>query len=200
MQNEVSEPHTFSPFTLRINSCLIPLTLIIHSKDYARDASVTANFSLFFFSTVSYLVIFHIFLAMFIWSYWKTIGSRPAGPSKAVSGVSVKLLTQAKNTSYFHVKRVGFGKYTNSYNKTYNCTKKKKLCMTVQLKWTICYLLGFSPPVSSVCPEQRRNCMSERSEQRRSKRFWRKWPGIYPCIHAPQEEVRLSPQQQNSLF
>ncbi|XP_035523112.1 palmitoyltransferase ZDHHC20a [Morone saxatilis] len=32
---------------------------------------------------ISYLVIFHIFLAMFIWSYWKTIGSRPASPSKA---------------------------------------------------------------------------------------------------------------------
>uniref|UniRef100_A0A4W6CW02 Palmitoyltransferase n=1 Tax=Lates calcarifer TaxID=8187 RepID=A0A4W6CW02_LATCA len=30
----------------------------------------------------SYLVIFHIFLTMFIWSYWKTIWSKPAGPSK----------------------------------------------------------------------------------------------------------------------
>ncbi|XP_035864817.1 palmitoyltransferase ZDHHC20-like isoform X1 [Sander lucioperca] len=32
---------------------------------------------------ISYLVIFHIFLAMFIWSYWKTIWSKPASPSKA---------------------------------------------------------------------------------------------------------------------
>uniref|UniRef100_A0A4W6CWE4 Palmitoyltransferase n=1 Tax=Lates calcarifer TaxID=8187 RepID=A0A4W6CWE4_LATCA len=32
---------------------------------------------------ISYLVIFHIFLTMFIWSYWKTIWSKPAGPSKA---------------------------------------------------------------------------------------------------------------------
>uniref|UniRef100_A0A3Q2X490 Uncharacterized protein n=1 Tax=Haplochromis burtoni TaxID=8153 RepID=A0A3Q2X490_HAPBU len=30
----------------------------------------------------SYLVIFHIFLAMFIWAYWKTIWSKPANPSK----------------------------------------------------------------------------------------------------------------------
>uniref|UniRef100_A0A3Q4GD23 Palmitoyltransferase n=1 Tax=Neolamprologus brichardi TaxID=32507 RepID=A0A3Q4GD23_NEOBR len=33
----------------------------------------------------SYLVIFHIFLAMFIWAYWKTIWSKPANPSKAFS-------------------------------------------------------------------------------------------------------------------
>ncbi|KAF7670276.1 hypothetical protein LDENG_00299750 [Lucifuga dentata] len=32
---------------------------------------------------ISYLVIFHIFLFMFLWSYWKTIWSRPASPSKA---------------------------------------------------------------------------------------------------------------------
>ncbi|XP_078028550.1 palmitoyltransferase ZDHHC20-B-like isoform X1 [Epinephelus lanceolatus] len=32
---------------------------------------------------ISYLVIFHIVLGMFIWSYWKTIGSKPTGPSKA---------------------------------------------------------------------------------------------------------------------
>uniref|UniRef100_M4AF53 Palmitoyltransferase n=1 Tax=Xiphophorus maculatus TaxID=8083 RepID=M4AF53_XIPMA len=31
----------------------------------------------------NYLVIFHIFLAMFIWSYWKTIWSKPASPSTA---------------------------------------------------------------------------------------------------------------------
>uniref|UniRef100_A0A7N8XS63 Palmitoyltransferase n=1 Tax=Mastacembelus armatus TaxID=205130 RepID=A0A7N8XS63_9TELE len=30
-----------------------------------------------------YLVIFHLFLTMFIWSYWKTIFSKPASPSKA---------------------------------------------------------------------------------------------------------------------
>uniref|UniRef100_A0A3P9Q5H1 Palmitoyltransferase n=1 Tax=Poecilia reticulata TaxID=8081 RepID=A0A3P9Q5H1_POERE len=29
------------------------------------------------------LVIFHVFLAMFIWSYWKTIWSKPASPSTA---------------------------------------------------------------------------------------------------------------------
>lgn len=40
-------------------------------------------------SPVSYLVIFHIFLMMFIWSYWKTIWSRPAGPSKAVRILSL---------------------------------------------------------------------------------------------------------------
>ncbi|XP_026038530.1 palmitoyltransferase ZDHHC20-like [Astatotilapia calliptera] len=34
---------------------------------------------------ISYLVIFHIFLAMFIWAYWKTIWSKPANPSKAFS-------------------------------------------------------------------------------------------------------------------
>ncbi|XP_014895840.1 probable palmitoyltransferase ZDHHC20 [Poecilia latipinna] len=32
---------------------------------------------------ISYLVIFHIVLAMFIWSYWKTIWSKPASPSTA---------------------------------------------------------------------------------------------------------------------
>ncbi|CAK6953809.1 palmitoyltransferase ZDHHC20-A-like [Scomber scombrus] len=32
---------------------------------------------------IGYLVIFHIFLFMFIWSYWKTILSKPASPSKA---------------------------------------------------------------------------------------------------------------------
>ncbi|XP_068601120.1 palmitoyltransferase ZDHHC20-A-like [Brachionichthys hirsutus] len=32
---------------------------------------------------IGYLVIFHIFLAIFIWSYWKTIGSRPENPSQA---------------------------------------------------------------------------------------------------------------------
>uniref|UniRef100_A0A665UZ31 Palmitoyltransferase n=1 Tax=Echeneis naucrates TaxID=173247 RepID=A0A665UZ31_ECHNA len=32
---------------------------------------------------ISYLVIFHIFFFMFTWSYWKTICSRPSGPSKA---------------------------------------------------------------------------------------------------------------------
>lgn len=31
------------------------------------------------------MVIFHIFLAMFIWAYWKTIWSKPANPSEAVS-------------------------------------------------------------------------------------------------------------------
>ncbi|XP_008425250.1 probable palmitoyltransferase ZDHHC20 [Poecilia reticulata] len=32
---------------------------------------------------ISCLVIFHVFLAMFIWSYWKTIWSKPASPSTA---------------------------------------------------------------------------------------------------------------------
>ncbi|XP_028276995.1 palmitoyltransferase ZDHHC20-like [Parambassis ranga] len=32
---------------------------------------------------ISYLVVFHIFLFMFIWAYWKTIWSRPASPSMA---------------------------------------------------------------------------------------------------------------------
>uniref|UniRef100_A0A667Y9D8 Palmitoyltransferase n=1 Tax=Myripristis murdjan TaxID=586833 RepID=A0A667Y9D8_9TELE len=32
---------------------------------------------------ISYLVVFHIFFFMFTWSYWKTICSRPEGPSKA---------------------------------------------------------------------------------------------------------------------
>ncbi|XP_064827727.1 palmitoyltransferase ZDHHC20-B-like isoform X1 [Oncorhynchus masou masou] len=31
---------------------------------------------------ISYLVVFHLFFIMFIWSYWKTICSRPASPSK----------------------------------------------------------------------------------------------------------------------
>uniref|UniRef100_A0A8C7Y045 Palmitoyltransferase n=1 Tax=Oryzias sinensis TaxID=183150 RepID=A0A8C7Y045_9TELE len=31
----------------------------------------------------SYLVVFHLFFAMFIWSYWKTIWSKPAKPSVA---------------------------------------------------------------------------------------------------------------------
>ncbi|XP_056266540.1 palmitoyltransferase ZDHHC20-A [Pseudoliparis swirei] len=34
---------------------------------------------------VCYLILFHISFAMFIWSYWKTIGSKPAGPSKVFS-------------------------------------------------------------------------------------------------------------------
>lgn len=33
---------------------------------------------------VSYLVVFHMFLMLFIWSYWKTIGSKATGPSEAV--------------------------------------------------------------------------------------------------------------------
>ncbi|KAF3840895.1 hypothetical protein F7725_006757 [Dissostichus mawsoni] len=32
---------------------------------------------------ISYLVLFHIFFTMFIWSYWKTIWSKPESPSKA---------------------------------------------------------------------------------------------------------------------
>ncbi|KAL0994015.1 hypothetical protein UPYG_G00116780 [Umbra pygmaea] len=31
---------------------------------------------------ISYLVIFHLFFIMFMWSYWKTICSRPASPSQ----------------------------------------------------------------------------------------------------------------------
>ncbi|XP_053702938.1 palmitoyltransferase ZDHHC20-B-like [Synchiropus splendidus] len=34
---------------------------------------------------ISYLVIFHISLFMFIWSYWKTIWTRPSNPSSAFS-------------------------------------------------------------------------------------------------------------------
>ncbi|XP_077596748.1 palmitoyltransferase ZDHHC20-B-like isoform X1 [Stigmatopora nigra] len=33
---------------------------------------------------ISYLVIFHIFFGMFVWSYWKTICTKPAEPSKVV--------------------------------------------------------------------------------------------------------------------
>uniref|UniRef100_A0A3B5QWY9 Palmitoyltransferase n=1 Tax=Xiphophorus maculatus TaxID=8083 RepID=A0A3B5QWY9_XIPMA len=44
----------------------------------------------------SYLVIFHIFLAMFIWSYWKTIWSKPASPSTAVSKCSLFLMKKKK--------------------------------------------------------------------------------------------------------
>ncbi|KAM4620295.1 palmitoyltransferase ZDHHC20-A-like [Polymixia lowei] len=32
---------------------------------------------------ISYLVVFHVFFIMFVWSYWKTICTRPASPSKA---------------------------------------------------------------------------------------------------------------------
>ncbi|XP_061904547.1 palmitoyltransferase ZDHHC20-B-like [Entelurus aequoreus] len=32
---------------------------------------------------IGYLVIFHVFFFVFIWSYWKTIWTRPAEPSKA---------------------------------------------------------------------------------------------------------------------
>lgn len=76
-----------------------------------------------------------------------------------------------------------------------------KLCVNVPYKFTMCYVPGslwllgfsFSPAVSLVCPEQRRSCMSERSKPRGSKRFWRKWRGICPCIRARRVEVR----QQN---
>ncbi|KAM8975262.1 palmitoyltransferase ZDHHC20 [Pelodytes ibericus] len=34
---------------------------------------------------VLYLVIFHLFFIMFVWSYWKTIFTRPANPSKEFS-------------------------------------------------------------------------------------------------------------------
>ncbi|TWW74766.1 putative palmitoyltransferase ZDHHC20 [Takifugu flavidus] len=34
---------------------------------------------------ISYLVVFHAFLMMFLWSYWKTIWSTPASPSQAFS-------------------------------------------------------------------------------------------------------------------
>lgn len=60
-------------------------------------------------------------------------------------------------------------------------------------------LMVFHHPDSSVCPEQRRNYMSERSGLRSSRRSWRKWRGIYPCTQALQEEVRLPPQRQNQL-
>lgn len=57
-----------------------------HSLIFDAVISLPLRILLFFFSTtVSYLVIFHIFLAMFIWAYWKTIWSKPANPSKAVS-------------------------------------------------------------------------------------------------------------------
>lgn len=46
----------------------------------------------FFFLTVSYLVVFHVFLIMFIWSYWKTIWSKPATPSIAVRQEENELL------------------------------------------------------------------------------------------------------------
>lgn len=42
----------------------------------------SANASLCF--AVSYLVVFHVFLMLFVWSYWKTIGSKATGPSEAV--------------------------------------------------------------------------------------------------------------------
>ena len=44
-----------------------------------------AGFDWLFFSTVIYMVFFHLFFIMFVWSYWKTIFSRPANPSKEVS-------------------------------------------------------------------------------------------------------------------
>lgn len=69
MLNEVSIAHTHT-----------------HSLIFDAVISLPLRILLFFFSTtVSYLVIFHIFLAMFIWAYWKTIWSKPANPSKAVS-------------------------------------------------------------------------------------------------------------------
>lgn len=68
-----------------LNEVSIALTHT-HSLIFDAVISLPLRILLFFFSTtVSYLVIFHIFLAMFIWAYWKTIWSKPANPSKAVS-------------------------------------------------------------------------------------------------------------------
>lgn len=33
---------------------------------------------------VVYLIIFHLSFVMFVWSYWKTIFTKPANPSKEV--------------------------------------------------------------------------------------------------------------------
>lgn len=150
------------------------------AKTMSEMPFVNANLTIFLLSTVSYLIIFHIFFGMFIWSYWKTIGSKPAGPSKAVSR-----FFNPMNTPYFHVSDL------------VNIHIQK----TVQYRTLFVALTPvFSSSDSSVCPEQRRNCTRERSEPRRNKRFLRRWRGIYPCIHARQEEVRLSLQLQNWLW
>lgn len=47
-------------------------------------------FSNWLFLAVVYLVLFHLSFIMFVWSYWKTIFTRPANPSK-----EVKLLTSS---------------------------------------------------------------------------------------------------------
>lgn len=49
---------------------------------------------------ISYLVIFHIFLMLFIWSYWKTIGSKATGPSEAF------ILPRAEKELYEREERV----------------------------------------------------------------------------------------------
>lgn len=72
MQNEVSNA----------------LTHTVHVSTPTFDAVNPLVLNILLFpATVSYLVIFHIFLAMFIWAYWKAIWSRPASPSKAVSAL-----------------------------------------------------------------------------------------------------------------
>lgn len=75
--------------------CIFPDTIQNHAerskrKAFAHFGHHHLNFSanslfLFLHLTVSYLVVFHVFLMMFLWSYWKTIWSTPASPSQAVS-------------------------------------------------------------------------------------------------------------------
>ncbi|CAG5874248.1 unnamed protein product [Menidia menidia] len=72
MQNEVSAALCKQYPYFRFKMCSVSLMFL---EDYPN--------SIFFSSTVSYLVFFHIFFGMFIWSYWKTIWSKPASPSAA---------------------------------------------------------------------------------------------------------------------
>lgn len=75
--------------------CIFPDTIQNHAersktKGFSHfghhHLNLSANFLfLFLHLTVSYLVVFHVFLMMFLWSYWKTIWSTPASPSHAVS-------------------------------------------------------------------------------------------------------------------
>lgn len=74
------------------NEVSVSFVKFIISPDTRCQFNFILKFCFFFhFPTVSYLVVFHIFFFMFIWSYWKTIWSTPAGPSKAVGWIWVSI-------------------------------------------------------------------------------------------------------------
>lgn len=60
---------------------------------------------LFCFAVI-YLVVFHICFVLFMWSYWKTIISKPSNPSKAVWHFDTPLISSLKKPVFWRYKAV----------------------------------------------------------------------------------------------